>query len=40
MINLSPGHGWLDLAVVVLMIAVAFLVFFVGLAVVGSRTDT
>ncbi len=32
MIDLIPGHGWLDLAGVVIMVLAAFGVFFVGLA--------
>jgi hypothetical protein len=37
MIDLIPGHGWLDLAGVVMVVLAAFVVFFLGLAAVDAR---
>lgn len=37
MIDLIPGHGWLDLAGVLIIVAVAFAIFFVGLAATNAR---
>jgi hypothetical protein len=37
MIDLIPGHGWLDLTGVVIVVLVAFAVFFVGLAAANAR---
>jgi hypothetical protein len=37
MIDLIPGHGWLDLAGVAIVVLVAFAIFFVGLAAVNAR---
>ena len=37
MIDLIPGHGWLDLAGVVIVVLVAFGVFFLGLAATVAR---
>ncbi|HEV8450635.1 MAG TPA: hypothetical protein VGQ45_04320 [Gaiellales bacterium] len=37
MIDLIPGHGWLDLAGVLIIVAVAFGIFFVGLAATNAR---
>jgi hypothetical protein len=37
MIDLIPGHGWLDLAGVVIVVAMAFAVFFLGLAATNAR---
>lgn len=37
MIDLVPGHGWLDLAGVMIVIAVAFGLFFLGLAATNAR---
>jgi hypothetical protein len=37
MIDLIPGHGWLDLIGVVIVILVAFAVFFLGLAATNAR---
>jgi hypothetical protein len=39
MIDLIPGHGWLDLTGVVIMVLVAFAVFFLGLAATNARVD-
>ena len=38
-IDLVPGHGWLDLAAIALVIVFAFTVFFVGLAAVNARSE-
>ena len=37
MIDLIPGHGWLDLAGVVIVVLGAFGVFFLGLAATAAR---
>lgn len=37
MIDLIPGHGWLDLAGVVMVVLTAFVVFFLGLAATNAR---
>jgi hypothetical protein len=37
MINLIPGHGWLDVVGVVIVVLVAFAVFFLGLAATDAR---
>jgi hypothetical protein len=37
MIDLIPGHGWLDLAGVAIVILAAFGVFFLGLAATDAR---
>jgi len=37
MIDLIPGHGWLDLAGVVIVVVFAFAVFFLGLAATVAR---
>lgn len=37
MIDLIPGHGWLDLAGVIIVVLVAFGVFFLGLAATLAR---
>jgi hypothetical protein len=37
MIDLIPGHGWLDLVGVVITVLAAFGVFFVGLAAINAR---
>lgn len=39
MIDLVPGHGWLDLAAVMVMVLFAFAIFFVGLAAICARVD-
>jgi hypothetical protein len=39
MIDLMPGHGWLDLAAVMVMVVLAFAVFFVGLAATCAHVD-
>lgn len=39
MIQILPGHGWVDVVGLVLTFAVAILGFLVGLAVLISRTD-
>ena len=37
MIDLIPGHGWLDLVGVVIVVLVAFAVFLLGLAATDAR---
>ena len=37
MIDLIPGHGWLDLVGVVIVVLVAFAVVFLGLATTAAR---
>ena len=38
MIDLSPGHGWLDLVVITITVTIAFAVFFIGLAATNAHT--
>jgi hypothetical protein len=38
-IQLLPGHGWLDVAGIILIFACAIIGFFAGLAVLISRVD-
>jgi hypothetical protein len=38
-IDLVPGHGWLDLVGIAFVIAFAFTTFFVGLAAVNARSE-
>jgi hypothetical protein len=37
MIDLIPGHGWLDLVGVVIVVLAAFAVFLLGLAATDAR---
>jgi hypothetical protein len=39
MIEILPGHGWLDVAGILLIFAVAIGGFFTGLALLISRAD-
>jgi hypothetical protein len=39
MVQLLPGHGWLDVIGIVVLSTVAVAGFFAGLAVLASRAD-